>query len=260
MTSGPKEHRSSRFQAGLPATVEVDGRDFDCVAHNLSRTGTLLAGQFPPPAAPEIRLTLRSPAGDLRLSLAARGVRCEASVAAGGTELAVEFVAVSSVERETLEALIARVIEGQTPAALEGLPDDATPQQIRAALGKVPLAHRIQLALRAQAKERALMMHDPHPQVIDAVARNPHVLRQEILALLRMPLLLPHTIEAIAKDPRWTGSEEIAVLVVTHRNTPQPTAERILAGMPPSSLQKVIQASGLSPALREKVLKRLPRR
>ena len=257
-TPGPTGPRSNRFHACLPASFEAGGRGFDCVAHNLSRSGSLLVGRFPPPAEATVVVTFLPPAGDLRLTLRARVVRRE--VEAAENRIAVEFVDVPERDQATLEALIARVIEGQSPAALEGLGDHATPQEIRTALEGIPLAHRIQLALRAQARERQVMTHDGHPQVLDALARNPHLLPQELMTLLRLPLVPPHTLDAIARDSRWAGSEPIAVAVATHRNTPHATAERILAALPLAALQKMIQTSSLSPALREKALKRLPRR
>ncbi len=103
-------------------------------------------------------------------------------------------------------------------------------------------------------------MHHPHPQVMDSLARNPKLLAHEAVSILRMHTILPHTIEVIGKDPRWTGHEQVQILVVTHGNTPLSVADAVLARMSRGALQKVIQTSGLRRTLRDKVLRRLPRR
>ena len=48
--------------------------------------------------------------------------------------------------------------------------------------------------------------HDPHLQVIDGLARNPQLLPNEVRAMLRMPSLLPITLETLARDPRWRSN------------------------------------------------------
>jgi len=173
--------------------------------------------------------------------------------------LGVEFIEVHRDDRPTLEALIARVVEGASPAALQDLPERATAEQIREALGRVALPHRMSLAVRAKPKEREILIHDTNPTVIDALARNPGLLPHEAVALLRGHGLMPHTLELMARDPRWAGNQQVMILVTTHRNTPVAVANQIISRMPPAWLERVIQASGLASALRTTVLRRLKR-
>jgi hypothetical protein len=253
----PGVDRASRFLAGLPASLSIPGRDLPCRAHDLSRTGVLLVGDLPVPPASEISLTIRSPGGDLQLTTAGRVIRCDEDPDDGKTIIGVEFLGVHPDDRSTLEALIARVVEGVAPAALEDLSENATPQQVRAALEQVPLPHRMALATRGRPKERDILIRDPNPAVIDGLARNPSLLPQEVLAILRMPGLLPHTLETIGRDPRWSANAQVLERVAAHRNTPLSTADRILSRLPPSSQRKVLQASDLKPALRNKLLRLL---
>jgi hypothetical protein len=253
----PEKPRPARFEAGLPATVRHDGVELPCTARDLSRKGLLLVGNLPTPRADVVELTVRSTGGDLELGAVGRVVRIDQDPDSGEALIGVEFLERPPVDRRTLEALIARAVEGMAPAALERLPAGATPQQIREALERVPLPHRVSLARRAGPHERERLRHDGKLQVIDALARNPSILQHELLALLRRPDLLPHTLEAISLSPRWRGDAQVRVLVASHRNTPLPVADRIVSSMSEDALQKVIRAPDLQPGVRAKVLGRM---
>jgi len=249
---------TNRFQSNLGGSIEADNRESECVVSNLSRTGALVAGKFPPPDSSEVWLTVRSPSGDLKLSLASRIIRTSIDPDSGVCSLGVEFLEIHDEDRPTLEALISRVVEGVSMAGLESLPDNATPQQVRDALETIPLPHRIQWAQRGSPKQREIMMHDTHLQVVDALARNPSLLLHEVLAILRTRNILPHTLEVIGKDPRWAGSEQVRLKVAAHRSTPPPVADSIVDAMPQRTLQQLIRSPDLPPALREKLLRKLP--
>jgi len=256
-----RSSRASRFSAGLPASALVDGKDTPCRACDLSRTGVKLLwpADRPLPAA-ELSLTISSWAGDLRLTVAGRVARRDLDPESPETLLGVEFLGIHDADRQTLEALIARVVEGTSSAWLEDLPDNAKPREVRAALEKVPLPHRIQWAAHGQPGERDRLIQDPSLQVLDSLARNPNLLLHEVLAILRKRNLLPHTLEVIGRDGRWSAAEQVQVLVATHRSTPLALAVSLTSRMSAATLQRVIQAPDLNPALRAKILHRLPRR
>jgi len=245
----------SRFQASLPAVLHVGGLDHHCLGYDLSRKGLRLVGEIPATSGPEVEVTLRSAASDLQVRCAARITRAEADKD-GPVHLGLVFSALDASSLETLEALIARAVEGVKSAALESLPPDAQPAQIREALERTPLSHRIALAVRAQPRERALLFHDPHLQVIDGLARNPQLLPNEVRAMLRMPALLPITMETLARDPRWRGNPELKLAIAAHHSTPLPVAERLCAGIDKETARKLIQAPGLNPVLRTKLMRR----
>ncbi len=249
-------NRASRFSAGLPASMQLDGREHPCRAHNLSRTGVLLIGEIPLPDVTEIRFTVASASGDLRIATEARVVHVEKNPDGSGNCVGLEFGEFNENDRGTLESLVSRIVEGMAPAFLENLPEKATTAEIRAALEGVPLAHRIALAKRGQRKHRELLLQDPHLQVIDALVRSPNLLLHEVVIVLRMPNILPHTLAAIAKDARWKSNERARILIATHRNTPLAAAEEVVSGLPPRAVQKVLEAPGLPPALKSKLLRR----
>lgn len=256
-TSEP--NRAVRFMAGLPASMQIDGLEHPCRAHNLSRDGVLLVGKLPTPEVTEVRVTVSSGTGDLQLTTGARVVHCEQNPEGPGNRIGLRFLEIEEEDRATLESLVSRVAEGMTPAALEGLPQNASPHEIRAALDSVPLAHRITLAKKGLPQHREHLMQDSHLQVLDALARNPNLLLHEIVSLLRMPRLLPHTLATISTDSRWGNHEQVNVLIATHRNTPLPVAEETVSRLRLPVLQKVIQAPGLHAAIKAKLLRRLGR-
>lgn len=255
MRDHPERRDQSRFHAGLPAVLHVGGLDHHCLGYDLSRKGLRLVGDVPPESGPDVEVTLRSAASDLQLRCRAQITRSE-SEEQGPVHLGLVFSALAPADLSTLEALIARVVEGTTSAALNSLPDNPKVEQIREALEQTPLAHRIALAVRAQSKERALLFHDSNLQVIDGLARNPQLLPNEVRAMLRMPVLLPITLETLARDPRWGGNPEVKLLIVAHRSTSLPVAERLTARIDKESARKLIQAPGLNSTLRAKLRQR----
>lgn len=246
--------RESRFSASLPASMQYESGDAPCRAHNLSRTGVLLVGDLPIPTSPVVRVTIGSPGRDLSVTLFGRISWSDREAESRETRLALEFLGGRDDTEATLEALIARVVEGTSPASLKDLPDNATPQQVRAALENIPVPHRVTMAVRAMPKERGFLLRDTNVHVMDALARNPNLLPHELLKVLRMRGILPHTLEIIAKDKRWANNEHIQILVATNRNTPLPVAEQLVSTMKKATLHKVIRAPDLTPALRAKVL------
>jgi len=253
--------RASRFRAGLPAELHVGDRNVECSVDNLSRTGLLLAGELPPPGDGEVRVTVRSTSGDIEMTVAGRVARFDEHPETGDCRLAIEFRALDAAAKGALESLLSRVIEGVAPSVLHELPPDASVPQIREALDKIALAHRIQLASRGMAREREILIHDSNPQVIDALARNPNLIPPEVQALLRMPTLLPRTLDALARDGKWSN-EVFRVKIAGHPNTTYAVADRIVAKLSPGGLQKLILLPGLNSALRNKLLreKKIPNR
>jgi len=255
MSDGLERRGTSRFQAGLPVVLRVRGAEHPCRGLDLSRRGLLVIGDFPPDLGPELELTLSSAAGDLRFDCKARVIR-RAADEQGQLRVGLEFIDVDYEHRTTLEALIARVVEGIAPAAIEALPPHPTPAQIRDALENTPLSHRVTLASRAQPREREILFHDPSPQVIDALARNPQLLQNEVRAMLRMPMLLPSTLDSLARDPRWGGNKELRILIASHHNATYSMVERLTKNIDRESARRLIQAPGLNPAVRTKLLQR----
>lgn len=259
MTQDDTHRRGSRFPAGIAAECRLDGRDFTCSAHNLSRSGVLLEGPCVSSPGAVLDLTLKSPKRTLQVAVRGRVIRADAGAESGDSRLAVEFVDLSPEQRESLNVLIARVIEGQSPGPLESLRPDASASEIRKALESVPLPHRIALAARASPREREILRHDVNAAVLEALARNPNLILAEARALAQSPFVTASTLEMLAHDPRWLQDDELRIWVASHPKVSLAVGESMVAAMKPPVLRRLLQRPGLQGVLREAVVKKLAR-
>lgn len=251
--------RGYRFHAGLPAVLLEGDAERSCTAHDLSRTGVLLVGEFPRPAGGEVEFIVRSLAGDLEQRFAGRTTRVESGEKPGELRIALEFLSLGAEQKKSLEVLLARVMEGMAPAPLESLVPGAPSHEVRKVLDAVPVPHRIALAARAGPREREFLRQDGNPQVLEALARNPNLLLAEARALAASAALLPSTLEVLASDPRWSKDEELRIAVASHPRVSVPVAERLIAGLAGPALRKLLARPSLLPTLRDKVVKKLAR-
>jgi hypothetical protein len=245
--------QESRFAAGLTAILDAGRGDLPCRAENLSRGGVLLTGALPLDAGPNVRVTLTSTAGDLTLEVSGRVCRVLPDPEGGQHRLGIEFDELGPTDRQVLEDLVARVVEGMSPAAFADLRPGASAAEVREALERVPLAHRVALATRAQSRDREILIQDTNPLVLDALARNPNLTPLDFRALLRVRGLLPRTLQGLARDGKWSGSEEMRILIASHPNTPFADAERLAQTLGPDGRRKLLRRPGVNPALRLKL-------
>jgi len=247
----PQNYRAaSRFLAGLSAIVRLDDRDYPCQAGTLSRHGVDIAGELPPRLPGHVSLTLASAAGDLEFTAVARVVQIREGDE-GTCVVGVEFPPLGDADQGILDALLARVIEGGTPAALANLSTGASPQEARRALEAIPVAHRISLAVRAQPRERSFLRHDPIPQVLEALARNPMTSLTEVRTLARTRHITPAALEIIAEDPRWRTNEDLRIILASHPNVAVPLAWRLAATLSDAGLDRLLRQPGLNTPLRK---------
>ncbi len=245
----------SRFLAGLSAVLHTAGRDYTCVALDINRDGIMLAGDFPPPEDPDVRITVSSSAGDLVLQATGHVAYVRPDEE---NHLGLHFEGLDDSQRSTLESLIARVIEATAPAAMARLERGATEEEVCKALHTMPVAHRIQLAMRANPKEREFLFQDEDLQVLESLTRNPTVTMPEIVSMVRRAKILPSTLDLVARDHRWAGNEELKILIATHPRVSVPTALRLVDTLTDIGLRKVIRKPGVHPVVRQRILDRVP--
>ena len=253
------QRQTNRFHAALPAVVHEGGREYPCVAENLSRNGVLIVGDVPAPPQALLELTIRSTAGDLELHIRGRVARV-VEEDGGQRRVGLQFDDSRPSSLDVLEVLVARVVEGRAPGALDTLSKTASSIEIRDVLAKIPVAHRVMLAQRAGQRERQFLRQDPDSGVLEGLARNPNLILPEMKMLLRRPELLPSTLDIIATDPRWRHDEEIRMLVATHPRVSFPTADRVLARMSDLERQRIANQPGLQRGVKDKLMQQLSRK
>ena len=104
-----------------------------------------------------------------------------------------------------------------------------------------------------------VLIQDTHLQVVDSLARNPNLLMHEMMEIVRKKNLLPHTLEMISKDPRWSNADQVKILVATHRNSSLATAERSATGLTGRLLNQLLNSPNLHPALKSRLVRQTRR-
>lgn len=250
--------RKVRFRAGIPAVVHYRGRDYPCTAHDLSRTGVMLQGGIPWPADETVDFRLDAPNGKLQVELSGRVARVSEDKSGDGTALALEFGDITHEERLGLESILQRLIERSPPGLLSGINPGSPALEIRNALESIPVSERKSLALTAlRSQDREILVHDPHPLVLDSLARNPHLLQSELLALLKNTHLMSRTLEQVAGFQRWRDRTEVVVEIIGHVRTPLPLSEKLLPSLPMPALRLLMQKPNLHASIRNKLRHRL---
>jgi hypothetical protein len=249
----------SRFSAGVESVLHARGQDLACRAHDLSRSGARLTGDLPSLADESVEVTFRLPVGDFSLTLPGRVIRTLAAAEDDVVSLGLRFENLCAEDRENLEILVARVVEGGHPAPIEMLKRNASATDIRQALEQVPIAHRVVLALRANPHEREILRHDTRPPVLEALARNPQMPVVEARELASSRHVTGATLELLARNTRWGRDEQLRVCIVTNQRVPLPLAKSIVEDMRPETLRKVVQKPGLHPSVRDQLMRLMVR-
>jgi hypothetical protein len=249
---------ASRFVAGLPAVLHLPGGEKSCQAYNLSRSGVLLRVDLAEPGAPRLRVTLHTPGRDLELTLTGEVARFERGED-GEYLIGLAFAGLGPQEVETLDRLVARVVEGMAPAALGGLDPDASGEEIDRALEMISLPHRIALAARGSLKERSFLMRDSNPKVLEALVRNPNTSLRELKALARVPHLLASTLAMLATDRRAAADLDLKCIIASHPRISTKTAEEIVAALDEKGLRWMAQQGAVHSSVRARLTAKLSR-
>lgn len=259
MSEKPDEKRIGyRFLAGLKASVTLESTAIPCQAVDLHRAGVMLDGVLDAVRDSAAFVSLSSSSEDLRFECRGRVTHVERNDETGRTRIGIQFDALDDSRRQNLEYLVARVVEGMSPAPLAHLSRGASVDEIREALKSIPLAHRITVAQKALAPERKFLFHDDSNLVIEAMCRNPQLTLPEVLRVLRIPTLLPTTLELLSRESRWTGNEEIKIMIATHPRVTFPVADRLVRTLSLPGIRKVIRLPGLNPAIKDRLVQTIP--
>ena len=246
------EGEKATFLAGLSAQITLDGQTVHCETLELRSDGAVFEGSFSIAESPKVGVLVQSDAGDLELAVQARITSFKS-----GT-LKVSFNGLNEQQQHVVDSIRSRAMEGMLPSAIGGLERGASIAEIKEALSKVPLSHRVNLARRALHLDRSFLRHDESSQVLEALARNPQLTQQEVVQMLRLPHLLPTTLEVFSLDPRWQASEEVKITIATHPRVSFSVAERLVRTLTIVGIRRVIRRPGLNPAIKQKLVQSIP--
>ena len=254
-------NRSPRATPRVPVRLAVElynlGDPFPAYTVNLGRGGMLVRGDFPPLVEHPIKLTLQSPAHDFSIPLRARLCRLQRGPQPTLDDLAVEFVDLSSFQRNSLDRLVRRAQEGTFGLPVELLASNPGSRASREALKDVALRDRIALALRGDRPTRAHLVHDMNPRVIDALVRNSRLDGLEARILIRRRDITPASVRRLASNPRFLQDQEILRALLAHPRADTQTIERTIEHARPEDLREAITRSSISDATRRLLVKAL---
>ncbi len=245
-----------RFRTGVPAEFRDAGTAITCEAQNISRSGALLVGDFQPPSTEIIEFTLRAPSGSLAVNLVGRIIRVSPNTGGDGLRMGLEYVDLTAEQRDTLELLLARLLETPTGGPFDHLKPGASTTEIKKALDAIPLPQRVALASRANAKDREYLRADTNPGVLEALAHNPHLTVAEACALASSQHVLAGTLETLANDTRLHTDEELFFTIARHPRISPVTIEKIVTSLKVPQLKRLLTKPGLNQILREKLIKK----
>lgn len=217
-------------------------------------------GALPPPVQERVDLTLKDRSGSHQARLTGRVIRATADEASSSMSLAIEFVDMDEVRRDDLEILLARLLEsGAAPGPFDALKPGASPLEVKKVLEGIPLPQRLNLASRAALREREFLRQDTNAAVLDALIRNPNLVLAEARAIAGLPFLSPPSIESLASDSRFLGDEELLIALASHPKIAPPALDRLMTQLKMPQLRRLLARPNLTPALRDRLLKRLSR-
>jgi hypothetical protein len=108
------------------------------------------------------------------------------------------------------------------------------------------------LATKAGRAERAILLREVSPQVLQALLANPRIETKEMLQLVKSTHVTAAILQRVAGDQRWGKNLELLTAVAKHPQTPSPLAAQLVERLRTPDLRQMSKMSG---GLRENVRK-----
>ncbi len=137
------------------------------------------------------------------------------------------------------------------------------PQLRKSLYERIRQLHRPQkilLALKADREARMILLKSYDPQVYHFLCQNPRLTSEEVVELTKSDLLLPHTIELMARNREWMKNERIKLHLVVHPKSSTAVALNLLALLSSHSVREVARNPYVRTAVRKAAIQSLQRR
>lgn len=119
---------------------------------------------------------------------------------------------------------------------------------------------KVLLALRGDRESRMILLKCYDPQVYHFLCQNPRLTSEEVVELTKSDLLLPQTLELIAKNREWIKNERIKFQLTLHPKAPTALALNMLVLLSDRSLREVARNPYVRGAVRKAALNKLQKR
>lgn len=160
------------------------------------------------------------------------------------------------------EAAIERNLATIARLFLVASPQSDLPRQLEKQLGPerplrpndsrpLTLGERKALARTHRRDKLALLIRDPHPQVVAIVLDNPHVTEQDVVKMAAARPAVPESLSKIAAHPRWSVRHPVKRALVLNPSTPLADAIRIATTLRAPELVELANDHSLPETLRK---------
>jgi hypothetical protein len=122
------------------------------------------------------------------------------------------------------------------------------------------LGERKSLARRSDRAMLDRLLHDPHPDVIQRLLRNPRLTEDDVVRLAARRPGRPDVLAEIVRWPRWIHCARVRLAVILNPDTPPEIAAPISGLLMRQELRLVAEATQVSAAVRALCLEHLERR
>lgn len=126
-------------------------------------------------------------------------------------------------------------------------------------LRDITLGQRKSMARGADPDILSQLLEDDHPDVQANLLSNPRLTAREVVRAAAKHEALPHALRGIARHHRWMHHIEVRRALAKNPETPLDVSGRILANLPMTDLQEVVEDARIHPTLRELARQRLER-
>ncbi len=125
--------------------------------------------------------------------------------------------------------------------------------QIRA----LPRPQKVMLALRGGMEARLILLKSYDPMIYFYLCKNPKITAEEVVEITKSDLLMPNTVELIARNKDWMTNERVKFNLVMNRKTPHAVALHIFSLLGVRSVKEIARTPGSPPVLRRLAIRKI---
>jgi len=164
------------------------------------------------------------------------------------------------VRQQLYEAAVALSLPAIARLFLTISPTSQLPRQLEKQLGPerplrpsdrpLTLGERKSLARTHRRDSLALLLRDPHPEVVAIMLDNPHVTEADVVKIASTRPAVPESLHRIAAHSRWSVRHPVKRALVLNPSTPLADAIRIATTLRAAELEQLASDHALHELLR----------
>jgi hypothetical protein len=158
--------------------------------------------------------------------------------------------AVSTVEKGLVPVQGRGVKTISTEEAAQGDYQTADKETLYQRIQKMPVAEKVQFALRAGKDARSLLLKDPNRQVSQAVLNSPKITEDEILLIAQSRNVSDDILRTVGKNKEWLKNYSILYALVANPKTPVGVSVPLLASVRVKDLGLLVKNRNIPEAIR----------